>query len=110
MDKQELYDKVEKAINKAFEATKHSVKVVSEKAGETAQYSKLLIEKATLEHKLSKKFAALGNQVYLKATRESKGVSLEDPEIAQLIEETKILNIELSQIEATIEEEKRKKK
>ena len=69
MDKKTLYDKAEKAINQAFEAAKQSVKVVSEKAGEAAHVTKLLIEKATLEHRVTKQFAQLGSRIYEKALR-----------------------------------------
>ena len=62
--KHTLYDKTEKAINRAFEVAKHSVKTVSEKAGEAALVTKLLIEKAGLEHRVSKKFAELGNKIF----------------------------------------------
>ena len=57
MDKQELYQKAEKALNQAFETAKKSIKVVSEKAGEAANITKLLVEKVTLEHRVSRRFA-----------------------------------------------------
>ncbi len=110
MDKNDLYTKAEKAINQAFHAAKESAKALSEKAGEAAQVTKLLIEKATLEHRVSKQFAQLGNRIYEKAMREGKDVSLEDGEIKSIIEETKKLDVELSQVEASLEEERRGKK
>lgn len=109
MDKKTLYDKAEKAINQAFEAAKQSVKVVSEKAGEAAHVTKLLIEKATLEHRVTRQFAQLGNRIYEKALREGKTVSPQDAEIKDLIEETKKLDVELAQVEATIERERKEK-
>jgi Fe-S cluster biosynthesis and repair protein YggX len=110
MDKKTLYEKAEKAINQAFEATKKSVKVVSEKAGEAAHITKLLIEKATLEHQVSKKFAQIGNRVYEKVSREGKSVSASDQTIKALIDETQKLDVELAQVEASLEKEKKEKK
>ena len=109
MDKKTVYEKAEKAINQAFETAKHSVKTVSEKAGEAAHVTKLLIEKASLEHRVSKKFAELGNRVYEKSLREGKTISLTDAEIKNLINETRQLDVELAQVEATLEQEKKVK-
>lgn len=109
-DKKSLYEKTEKAINTAFEVAKHSVKAVSEKAGEAALVTKLLIEKAGLEHRVSRKFAQLGSKVYDKSLRRGEVFSMEDPEIKFLIEETKKLDIELAQVEAELEKEKQRLK
>ena len=110
MDKKTLYEKAEKAINHAFEMAKTSVKTFSEKAGETAHVAKLLLDKTTLEHRVTKQFAQLGNRIYEKALREGKSPAIQDPEIKNLIEETKKLDIELSRVEATIEGKRREKK
>ncbi len=110
MDKKTLYEKTEKAINQAFEAAKLSVKAVSEKAGEAAFVTKLLIEKATLEHRVSKKFAELGNRIYERASRKGENISFSDEEIKKIIEETKNLDRELAHVEATLEEERKNKK
>ena len=110
MDRKVLYEKVEKALNQAFEATKQSAKVISEKAGEAAHLTKLHIEKATLEHKVSKKFAALGNKVFEQAVGGSKSISLDEPAIKALISETDQLEDELRKIESSIDSERRKKK
>jgi hypothetical protein len=104
-----LYEKAEKAINQAFEATKKSVKLVSEKAEEAKIITKLLIEKVTLEHKVSKKFAELGNRVYEKALREGKSISLADSDLKSIIDETKALDSDLAQVEAALEAERNKK-
>lgn len=109
MDKKTLYEKAEKAINQAFEVTKKSVRAVSEKAGEAAHITKLLIEKATLEHQVSKKFAEIGNRVYEKASREGKSISASDQTMKALIEETQKLDVELAQVEASLEKEKKEK-
>lgn len=110
MDKNELYSKAEKAINQALEATKSSVKMLSEKAGEAAHVTKLLIDKATLEHRVSKKFAQLGSRVYEQSVKQGKTVTLEDAEIKEIVEQTKKLDAELSKVEATIAKERQQKK
>ena len=105
MDKKEFYDKAEKALNTAFEAAKKSAKIVAEKAGEAAHVTKLLIEKVTLEHKVTKQLAKIGSHVYEKTSREGQN----DPDIKNLIEETRKLETELAQVEAALGEEKKKK-
>ena len=109
MDKKTLYDKAEKAINQAFDAAKQSAKSVSQKAGETAHLTKLLVEKMTLVHQVTKNFAKLGSRVYEKAVREGKSISSDDSEIKGLIEEAKKLDLELAQIEAELELERKQK-
>ncbi len=107
MDKKELYQKTEKAINQAFELTKQSVKVLSEKAGEAAHITKLIIEKATLEHRVTKQFAQIGNRVYEQLSH-GKEVPSEDVEIKRLIEETRQLDNELSKVENELARERKK--
>jgi len=109
VDKKELYAKTQKVIDQAFQLTKQSVKVISEKTGEAAHVTKLLIEKTTLEHKVSKKFAELGSRVYERAVRGSQGNVLEDAEVVDLIEQTKKLDVSLAQVEAELEREKKAK-
>ena len=110
MEKDSLYEKAEKAINHAFETAKHSVKTVSERAGEAAYVTKLLIEKASLEHRVSRKFARLGSCVYEKAQRKGEEISAEDTQIKALIEETKQLDVELALVEAELEKERQRLK
>lgn len=110
MDKRELYDKAERALNQAFETAKRSVKVVAEKAGEAAHITKLLVEKVSLEHRVSRQFARLGGTIYQKVAREGRETLGGDPEIRNLVEETKKLEAELAQVEATLETEKKGKR
>lgn len=110
MDKKSLYEKAEKAFNQAFEAAKVSVKTVSEKAGEAAQITKLLIEKAALEHKVTKKFAQLGSRVYDGARQEGARVDLSETGIQGLLSEIRQVEIELAAVEAALENERRGKK
>lgn len=110
MDTKTLYEKAEKAFNQAFEAAKVSVKTVSEKAGEAAQITKLLIEKAALEHKVTKKFAQLGSRVYDSARQEGGSVDLKAPGMQTLLDEICQLEIELAKVEAALENERRSRK
>ena len=110
MDKKELFDKAEKALNQAFEAAKKSAKVVAEKAGEAAHVTKLMVEKASLEHQTTKQFARLGGCVYEKLTRDGKKLFSDDLDIQNLIEEAKRLEERLGQVEATLEQETKQKK
>lgn len=110
MDKKSLYEKAEKAFNQAFEAAKVSVKTVSEKAGEAAQITKLLIEKAALEHKVTKKFAQLGSRVYDGARQEGASVDLNEAGVQGLLNEIRQIEIELAKVEAALENEQRNKK
>ena len=110
MDKKDIYQKAERALNQAFETTKHAVKVVSEKAGEAAHITQLLIEKAALEHRVSKQFSKLGSYAYEKAFHEGKTISLKDSEFKALVEEAQKLDRELAQVEAVLERERQTKK
>ena len=110
MDKKELYEKAEKVLNQAYESAKQSIRVVSEKAGEAAHVTKLLVEKATLEHKISKKFTQIGSRLYERMTRENKTSLEDDVEIKSLVEEAKSIDLDLSQVEATIEKEQKEKR
>lgn len=107
MDKKEFYEKSEKIINETFETVKKYAKVVAEKTGEAAHITKLLIQKANLEHQLTKGFSQLGGKIYQKTVRQGEAVSMEDPEIKKILEETKKVDTELSQIEAVLEKERK---
>ena len=110
MDQKEFFVKAERALNQAFEAAKKSAKVVAEKAGEAAHVTKLLVEKVSLEHQVSRQFARLGASVYEKAACEGKESLLQDSEIQSLIEQAKGLEAQLARVEASLENEKKFKK
>ena len=110
MEKKELFEKAEKALNQAFEAAKKSAKVVAKKAGEAAHVTKLLVERVTLEHRVTKQFTRLGSHVYEKSARRGESSLLEDPELKNLIDETKELEEELARVEAELESEKKENK
>lgn len=109
MDKKELYEKAEKAFNQAFEAAKHSVKVVSEKAGEAAHVTKLLIDKAAVEHRMAKVFSALGHRVY-ECSRNNESIAGGDGEAGRLIEEIRKLEGQVSDLNAALEKERAREK
>ena len=107
MDKKEFYAKSEKIINETFEAVKKYAKVVAEKTGEAAHVTRLLIQKATLEHQLAKAFSQLGSQVYQKSVRQGDAVELQAPEIQKVLNEIKKLDTEHGQVEAVLEKERK---
>ena len=110
MDKKEVYERAEKALQQAFEAAKQSVKVVSEKAGEAAHITKLMIEKATLEYQVNRQFAQLGSRVYKQALKEGKAISFTDTEIKEIVDKTRKLDTELTKVEASLEGERQTRK
>ena len=109
MDKKEFYAKSEKIINETFEAVKKYAKVVAEKTGEAAHVTRLLIQKATLEHQIAKAFSQLGSQVYQTVVRQGETIELGTPEMQKLLREIKKLDTELGQVEAVLEKERKVK-
>ena len=109
MDKKEFYAKSEKIINETFEVVKKYAKVVAEKTGEAAHITRLLIQKATVEHQMAKAFSQLGSQVYQTAVRQGEKLELETPEIQKVLGEIKKLDTELGQVEAVLEKERKVK-
>ena len=110
MEKEELYRQAEKALNQAFETAKQSIRMVAEKAGQAAHVTKLLVEKVTLEHRVTKQFTLLGGRLYEKVARGGKESLAGDSEIRGLIEETKKLEEDLARVEGSLESETREKK
>jgi len=109
MDKKEFYAKSEKIINETFETVKKYAKVVAEKTGEAAHITKLLVQKASLEHQLAKAFSQLGSQFYQKVVRQGETLSANEPEVEKVLEEAKKLDTELGQVEAVLEKERKVK-
>jgi len=110
MEKKEFFEKAEKALNQAFEAAKKSAKLVAEKAGEAAHVTQLLVEKASLEHRVNQEFTRLGGLVYEKAARQGKESFLKDDEIQRLVGAVQALENQLSQVERSLESERKQKK
>ena len=109
MDKKEFYAKSEKIINETFEVVKKYAKVVAEKTGEAAHVTRLLIQKATLEHQIAKAFSLLGSQVYQTTVRQGEKLELGAPEIQKVLGEIKKLDTEHGQVEAVLEKERKVK-
>ena len=109
MDKKEFYAKSEKIINETFETVKKYAKVVAEKTGEAAHITKLLVQKAALEHQLTKAFSQLGSQFYQKVVRQGEALSEKEPEVEKILAEAKKLDTELGQVEAVLEKERKVK-
>jgi len=109
MDKKEFYAKSEKIINETFETVKKYAKVVAEKTGEAAHVTRLLIQKATLEHQMAKAFSQLGSQVYQMTVRQGEKLEFGAPEIQKVLGEIKRLDTELGQVEAVLEKERKVK-
>ncbi|HNX69609.1 MAG TPA: hypothetical protein PKI45_09035 [Candidatus Omnitrophota bacterium] len=107
MDKKEFYEKSEKIINETFETVKKYAKVVAEKTGEAAHITKLMIQKASLEHQLAKSFSQLGGKIYQKGVRQGEPISLEETELQKIIAEAKKVDTELGQVEAVLEKERK---
>lgn len=110
MDKEEFFQKAERALNQAFEAAKKSARLVAEKTGEAAHVTKLLVEKVSLEHQVNKQFTRLGGRVYKKLNTQTPSPLLQDPEIQGLVQEVKKLETELSKVERSLESETQQKK
>jgi len=107
MDKKEFYEKSEQIINETFETVKKYAKIVAEKTGEAAHITRLLIQKATLEHQMTKCLSQLGGKVYQQSIRQGEAILLTDPDIKKIVEETKRLDAELGQVEAVLEKERK---
>lgn len=110
MDREEFLRKAEQALNQAFETAKKSAKGVAKRAGEAAQVTKLLVEKVTLEHRVTKQFTRLGGCVYEKAAHQGRESLSQDPDIRSLIDETKRLEDELTQVDSALQTARRQKK
>ncbi|MBI2166760.1 MAG: hypothetical protein HYU34_00785 [Candidatus Omnitrophica bacterium] len=110
MDKKELYEKAEQALNQSFEAAKKSVKLVAQKAGEAAQVTKLFVEKLTLEHQVTKQLTRLGSRLYEKSSPGAGSSPVQDDELRVLIDETRNLETKLAEVETSLQQQLRQKK
>lgn len=110
MDKKEFYQKSEKIINETFEAVKKYANIVAKKTGEAAHITKLLIQKATLEHQIAKTCSQLGSKVYDKAVRRGETFSLEDAGLKAIVDEIKKLEQQHADVETVLAKERSKLK
>ncbi|HOE68477.1 MAG TPA: hypothetical protein PK997_05025 [Candidatus Omnitrophota bacterium] len=110
MDKKEFYAKSEKIINETFQMVKKYAKIVAKKTGEAASVTKLLIQKATMEHQIAKTCSRLGSKVYDRAIRKGETVNLEDPDLKAIVGEIRKLEDQYDDIEKVLETERNKLK
>lgn len=110
MDKKEFYAKSEKIINETFEVVKKYAKIMAEKTGEAASVTKLLIQKATLEHQIAKACSKLGSKVYDQTVRKGETINLENAEVKSVINEIKKLEQQHEDVEIVLEKERSKLK
>lgn len=110
MDKKEFYEKSEKIINETFEVVKKYAKIVAEKTGEAANVTKLLIQKATLEHQLTQACSRLGSKVYEQAVKKGEPFSIEGAAFKTIIDEIKKLEQQHADVETVLAKERSKQK
>lgn len=110
MDKKEFYQKSEKIINETFEVVKKYAKIVAQKTGEAANVTKLLIQKAALEHQIAKACSQLGSKVYDQAVRKGEAFSLEEAGVKAVIGEIKKLEQQHADVETVLAKERSKQK
>jgi hypothetical protein len=65
-----LWDRIERGMEESFDAALSAVHVITEKAGEGIELTRLRREKARLETQVTRQLAELGNAVYDKISVE----------------------------------------
>ncbi len=103
------WDRVKEGLDKALEAARKAAKIVGDKAGETAQITKLSVEAMTLEHQMSKKYAELGNLAYQWMAKGKKGSLASQVKVKKIVEETKKLEEQLNKNHRAMQAEKKRK-
>lgn len=101
------WDRIKDGLDKALEVTRKSAKIITAKAGETAKITKLSIEVMTLEHRMSKKFAELGNLAYQHIKISKKGSFSSQAKVKKIVEETKKVEDKLDTTHKALEAEKK---
>ena len=86
-------------INDIIAKSKDIAQTAAEKSQEIYQYSKLNIELADIKRKKNQNFCSIGKQ-YFEAVKESKDI----PDFSANIEEIDLLNDEIEQKQALIDE------
>jgi phage FluMu protein gp41 len=110
MDKKEFYQKSEKMFNDALEAVKKYAKIAAEKTGEVATVTKLLIQKATLEHQIAKVCSQLGSKIYDRAVRKGETIDLSEKDLKAVVDEIKKLEQQHADVETVLAKERSKQK
>lgn len=101
------WDRIKGELDKALAATRKTAKIITAKAGETAKITKLSIEVMTLEHRMSKKFAELGNLAYQHIKDHKKGSLSSQAKVKKIVEETKKVEDKLDATHKALEAEKK---
>jgi hypothetical protein len=90
-----LWDRVQRGMEAGFDSALTAVHVITEKAGEGIELTRLRREKARLETLITRQLATLGNAVYEKISAERLNDIVEKLEIKDLL-------LELAESEAHI--------
>ena len=80
-----LWDRIQRGMEDGFDAALSAVHVVTEKAGEGIELTRLRREKARLETQVTRMLAELGNAVYEKISAERLNDITEKLEIKDLL-------------------------
>jgi len=96
---QNLWDRIQRGMEAGFDAALSAVHVITEKAGETIELTRLRREKARLENKITKQLAKLGHVVYEKISKErlndiSKQLDIEQALLDIAQEEARMVDID----------------
>jgi hypothetical protein len=88
-----LWDRIKRGMDAGFDATISTVHIITEKAGESIELTRLRREKVRLETKITRRLAELGNLVYEKISADRLDDIAEQLEIKDFL-------IEIAQDEA----------
>ena len=119
--KQNLWDRIQRGMEAGFDSALSAVHVITEKAGETIELTRLRREKAHLENKITKQLAKLGHVVYEKISQErlndiSKKLDIEQvlldiaQEEARMVDIDKKITVEQDTAKKQAKEENKKNK
>ena len=108
-----LWDRIKRGMDAGFDAALSAVHLITEKAGEGIELTRLRREKARLETQITRLLAELGNDVYVKISEQrlddiSEKLKIKDilMEIARndarMVEIDRQLDIELDKNDGTI--------
>ena len=108
-----LWDRIKRGMDAGFDAALSAVHLITEKAGEGIELTRLRREKARLETQITRLLAELGNDVYVKISEQrlddiSEKLKIKDILLeiarndARMVEIDRLLDIELDKNDETI--------
>ena len=108
-----LWDRIKRGMDAGFDAALSAVHLITEKAGEGIELTRLRREKARLETQITRLLAELGNDVYVKISEQRLDDIAEKLKIkdilmeiarndARMVEIDRLLDIELDKNDETI--------